>query len=240
MALAPSEAWQSVERVAFELSIKIKADEYVGAFAAVRQGETGQPQLIDSFPLDRALAHALADPLRALSEVGESRANPVLARAAQQLLKAIEEAQDAEGAVMKRASEETVALLEGQSPRSVALAAESIARDANNAGFFRPSTGYGEFRRMIELLSDAQAPEGSTSASSGSVVLGQPSIRAAVQVNKALEFVRKAMDETRAECERGTGSAGDVSQLRSAVKSRVQELESLVADLGPEGANDRQ
>ena len=238
--LPPSSAWQPVALVASEICLKLKAAEYVGEFAAVRQGETGQPMLIDPCPLDEALTQGLVDPLRALSEVGECRADPVLALAAQQLLQAIEGAQDAERAVMQSALEETSALLEDQSPRSVALAAESVARDANHAGLFRPSAGYGEFGRMIEVLSAAESPNGLTNVSSGSVVLGQPAIRETVQLSKALEFVKRAMDETCAECERGKGSAGDVSHLKSEVKSHVQELERLVAYLGPEWADDGQ
>jgi hypothetical protein len=232
--LPPSEVWQPVELAASEIARTLKAGEYVGEFAAVRQGETGQPQLIDPCPLDEALTQGLADPLGALSEVVDSRADPVLALAAQQLLKAVEAALGAEAAVMERAARETTALLEQHSPGSVALAAESVARDANHAGLFRPAAGYGEFGRMIEILAVAELPEALVDASASSVVLGQPAIRATVRMHKAIAYVSRCMDETRVECERGKGSAGDVSQLKSEVNAHVHALAKLVADLGPE------
>lgn len=236
--LPPSDAWQRVDQVASSIWRSLKAADYVGEFAAVRQGESGLPQLIDPCALDRALTEALADPLGALVEVGDSEADPVLARAAQQLMESMAEAQSAETENLRQALEDVTALLEGQSPRSVAVAAEGVARTANDAGFFRPSESWGEFRRVIEDLSDSESADWQHDESGeGSVILRQPRIRAILRLHRLLAFVKRVMDETRAECERGQGSAGDVSHLKSEVTSHVEELERLVTGLGPGRAN---
>jgi hypothetical protein len=239
-ALPPSDTWQRVEQVASDIKLSLKAADYVGEFAAVRQGE-GLPQLIDPCEFDEALVEGLADPLTALAEVGASSADPILARAAQQLMEAIMEAQSAESAQMHRVYVNTSALLEGQSPRSVALAAENVARTANDAGFFRPADKWGEFRRMIDDLSVSESSDWTLEdLDDASVILWQPIIRRTLRLHRSLEFVKRVMDETRIECERGQGSAGDVPHLKSEVKSHVEKLAKLVTDLGPGWANDRQ
>ena len=79
-----SEAWAGVDEVASRILVSIKADEYVGEFAAVRQGETGRPQLIDPRELDDAIEEFLANPEESLTDVAASKADPVLAQAARQ------------------------------------------------------------------------------------------------------------------------------------------------------------
>lgn len=232
-----SEAWAGADQVASGIIASLRVEEYVGEFAAVRQGETGQPQLVDPLDLDDAIEQFLADPKAALDEVAASKADPVLAQSAQQLLAAL--AAGARGAAdsAKQAYETVTSLLEGHSPAVVASSAEEVGVLARDGGFFRPSDKWLEFRSAIELISAATTGDAPVISDGdvGAVVRSQRAIRELERLAKALTFVQHVMWETKKESERGGGHAGDVSTLRAKVRTQVQELAKLANSLGSEG-----
>jgi hypothetical protein len=229
-----SEAWLAVDEVASRIVASLKADEYVGEFAAVRQGETGGPQLIDPRELDGAIEEFLANPKKSLSDVAASNADPVLARAARQLLDALLSAASAEAESASRAYETATTLLEGQSPAAVGAAADDVGLLARDAGFFRPVDKWPAFRKDIEVLSASTVVDPSVGDGSdlGAVVRGQRATRDINRLARALRLVKQVMDDTKKECERGDDIGGDVSTLRTEVKSQVEELAKLANSLG--------
>lgn len=231
-----SDAWAGADDVASRILASLKVEEYVGEFAAVRQGGAGQPQLIDPRDLDDAIEEFLADPKKGLGDVAASKVDPVLAQNAQQLLAALTAAASEEAASATRAHATVTSLLEGQSPAVVASAAEEVGTLARDGGFFRPSDNWLNFRSAIDTLSASEV--GDLPATSGddigAVLRGQRAIREVNRLANALTFVKHVMDETKKEAERGGGSAGDVSELRAEVKKLVEELAKLAKSFGPE------
>jgi hypothetical protein len=237
---AASEAWTNVHEVAARIVATLKADEYVGEFAAVRQGELGQPQLIDPRKLDSAIQEFLADPQKSLEMVATSEADPVLVQAARQLLDALGPAAPAEAELASRAYETVRTLLEGQSPASLAAAADDVGLLAREAGFFRPADKWPAFRRAIEDLSTTVVvdPSAGSGFDIGALLRSQRATREINRLARALIFIKQVMNETLQECERGRGVAGDVSALRAQVTSQVDELAELVRSLGRESSHD--
>lgn len=235
--LKVSDAWAGADEVASRILVSLKVEEYVGEFAAVRQGETGQPQLIDPRDLDDAITAFLADPMNALDEVAASKADPVLAQAAHDLAAALAANTSRAAESAMQAYETVTSLLEGHPPASVASAAEEVgvlARDGG--GFFRPQHKWPDFQSAIDVLSAATLGEAPVidDGDIGAVVRRQRAIRELEQLAKALTFVRHVMEETKKESERGGGDAGDISKLRTEVKMHVEELAKLAKSFGSE------
>jgi hypothetical protein len=215
----------------------LKVDEYIGEFAAVRQGETGAPQLIDPRELDDAIKEFLANPERMLNDVAASKADPVLAQAARQLLDPLISAASAEAESASRAYDEVTALLEGQSPAAVGAAAEDVGLLAREAGFFRPVDTWPAFVRDVGVLTSfaVVAPPIADGGDPGAVLRGQRAVRDVNRLAQAILFVKQAMDATKKECERGGSIGGDVSSLRAEVRSQVEELVTFANSLGSGG-----
>jgi hypothetical protein len=234
--LAATDAWAGTDEVASRILASLNVEEYIGEFAAVRQGDTGLPQLIDPRDLDDAIEEFLADPQKALGEAAASRADPVLAQSAHQLLDALTAAASAETLSFQTHYETVTALLEGQSPATVASAAEEVGVLAKDAGFFRPSEDWVKFRSSIDFLSASTVGDLPlmTAGDIGAVLRNQRVIREVDRLAKELTFAKYVMAETKKESERGGGDAGDISALRAEVKSHIEKLAKLVNSLGPE------
>jgi hypothetical protein len=234
----PSEAWLSADQAAVEVLSTLRVAEYVGEFAAVRQGEGGQPQLVDPRELDAAIASFLANPETSLSEVVSSKADPVLAQAAQKLLSSMGAA-TAQTAASARAAKVFVdSLLEGHTPSEVARAAGEVGIMARDSGFFRPAeaSSWTDFRSAVDALATAPDSDALDTVSDdlGDVLRNQRAIRDLEGVRKALGFVKRAMDETKRESERGGGHAGDVATMRAEVTKQLGEVAGLAKSLGRE------
>jgi hypothetical protein len=190
--------------------------------------------LIDPRELDGAIEEFLTNPKRSLDSVATSKADPVLIQDARQLLDALLSAAPAEAKLAARAYETVSTLLEGQSPASLATAAETVGLLARDAGFFRPADAWPAFHNAIDDLSSAVVvdPSVANGVDLGVALKGQRATRDINRLARALAFVKHAMDETRRECQRGEGGAGNVSALRAQVKSQVQEVARLANSLG--------
>ena len=233
-----SEAWAAADQVASGVIASLRVAEYVGEFAAVRQGESGQPQLVDPRELDEAIEAFLAEPTTALNEVAASKADPVLAQSAQQLAAALTAGAVAAVESATVAHETVTSLLEGHAPAVVAAAADEVGVLARDGGFFRPADKWPEFRSALEVLSGATSNKAPVLGKGdvGGVVRNQSAIREVERLAKALRFVKFVMEETKKESERGGGQAGDVSALRTEVKTQVDEVAKLAKSLGLEGS----
>jgi len=223
--------------VATRIVASLKVNEYVGEFAAVRQGETGRPQLIDPLDVDNAIKEFLASPEKSLEDVAASKADPLLAQSARQLLGALSAATSAEAESASRACETVTTLLEGHSPAAVGAAADGVARLANDAGFFRPADAWPAFRRAVDELSASTVvyPSIADGGDLGAVLRGQRATRDIKQLARALLFVKQVMGATKEEGERGSGMGGDVATLQNEVRLQVEEAARLANSLGSGG-----
>ena len=233
--LPAADVWQDADETAVRVIAALKVEEYIGDFAAVRQGETGQPQLVDPHELNDAISDFLKDPETALSEALDSKVDPVIAQNAELLLDALSTSLPNAIASAEEAHARACSLLEGYPPPLVARHVEEVGTTASNAGFFRPAETLGEFRRNVEVLEDSPQPGDRPLSRKdlGTVVCEQKSIREITRLEKALSFVKHVMVETKKESERGGTAAGDVSALEMSVKAQLTELSMLAQSFGP-------
>jgi energy-coupling factor transporter ATP-binding protein EcfA2 len=232
----PSAAWAAVDEVAKSVISSVPVGDYVGEFASVRQGVRGAPQLVDPYPLDDAVQRFLANPASSLEEVARSGGDPVLARASRQLLSALSSAAPAEEEAVIANLETVDTLLQGELPATVAQCAEAVGEAASISGFFRPRDELGRFRRHVAAVSATpmvvrpNLPKGDA----GAVVRGQFRVREVAMLAHSLKLIYSIMQDTKAECERSGADAGDLSALRSSVRSHLNELQKIVMSLEAE------
>lgn len=231
----PSAMWSAVDDAATRIVSSLPASEYVGEFAAVRQGTRGAPQLIDSYPLDNAIRQSLQDPVSSLQRAAECDVEPKLALEARRLLDALTAAAVAEADNVAGNLETVETLLEGQSPAVLGRHAEAVGEAASIAGFFRPRDELGNFRRHVSALLRTEKevvpllPQGDP----GAVVRNQFAAREIAQLADSLNAVQRVMQLTKAECERSAGRGADVSALQADVKIHVEMLQALLSSLEP-------
>lgn len=232
-----SREWQAANDAAEAIISSLRVDEYVGNFAAVRQGETGQPQLVDSHQLDGAIQRFLDDPELCLFETSTSPVDPILAQHAKRLLGALKACAHDTFEASTEAQGVVVTLLEGHTPAQVARLAEQVGTTANDSGFFRPADRFREFRQAIDRLDQAPAPGvlEIREHELGPLVRLQWAVRAMDQLAEALQTIKHIMFETKKESERGGTGAGDVSSLETSVKSQLAELSTLARSFGSGG-----
>ena len=231
-----SAEWHGVDSAAFQILGNLKAVDYVAQFAAVRQGDTGEAQLVDPRELDEAIQQFLAEPQAALEELASLQSDPTILQQAKQLLGALAGAADKEAASAAESSEAVKNILEGQSPAVVAAAAFSVGDTAKNAGFFRPSDKWREFRDAVDLLkSHGGFQELDLGNGLAQVLRHQSTIRDNRRLAESLLFVKEAMELSRQECERSGGDAANISELREAVSRQLKELDALVDAIAREG-----
>lgn len=227
-------AWQTADATAARVVAALKVEDYIGEFAAVRQGETGQPQLVDPRELENAIADFFKDPVSSLREASSSTVDPILAQNAKFLLDALEESLPNAVTMAREAHAAALTLLEGRSPARVAQLAEQVGTTANDAGLFRPAERFRDFRSAIEVLDHAPTPDKHAlrEETLAAMLRKQKSIRETDRLAKALSFVKHCMDETKKESERSGVGAGNVSTLQSSVKELLAQLSKLTRSFG--------
>ena len=228
----PGAAWAAVESAA-QAALALPTEEYVSEFAAVRQGRSGDPQLVGTLDLNSALTAFLADPAATLARVAGSDADPGLAVAARDLLAAMTAAADKERGELTGASARLGNLLEGCPPAVVGERARTVGTTANSGGLFRPSDQWRRFVEEVDVLSDVRRTVSAVTVGGGlaGVLQAQRRGRDVRRLDLALTFVASAMAATKAECRRSGGAAGDIVTLRDEVKAQVVEIEGLVQTL---------
>lgn len=231
------DVWRAADAVAASAVAALKVEEYIGEFAAVRQGETGQPQLVDPHELDEAVSYFLNEPEAALTEASSSQLDPIIAQHAKLLLDALSVSLPNVVAAAKEAYATAHSLLEGHLPALVARYVEKVGTTANDAGFFRPAENFREFRQAIDVLDESPqpGPQPLSREDLRTVICEQSSIRETDRLAKALTFVKHVMVETRKESERSGTRAGDVSETKRSVKEQLTELAVLGKSFGSGG-----
>lgn len=234
----PSAAWANVAAGARNVLKTLKCEEYIGSFVSVRQGDAGQPQLVDPLELDKAVVAFLKQPADSLTGVIASAMDPVLSLAAQTLLDPLTSNLDEAVTSVRKSLETTLRLLEGHNINTLASAALEVGRTAQERGFFRPKGRWPDFVDAIDFLKkvDWALPEDAISdATLTTLVREQVFIRRVDKIRSSLEIVHLGMVETKREAEReGTGAA-DVSKLKSSVEEQLRELKRITTSLGSVG-----
>jgi hypothetical protein len=240
---APSSAqstplWGSVDRAAQNVLRQAPAADWVGEFAAVRQGDTGAAQLVDAADLETGLQDILKSPVtflrQALQEFNEVA--PELAIAARELLSAIQQASPAHVREVVTAIEALAESLEGEHPQSVARSAQEVGKQALTNHFFRPEKGWHRFTEAVQTLESL--PElplirrGKRHEEVEEEALAmQPWAREAVAGAGALEVVRQSLEATGRECLRSSAVGGDLNQLRRDVQNKLGRIEECLRTL---------
>ncbi|MFI7073404.1 hypothetical protein [Micromonospora sediminicola] len=239
--------WAAVDSVAREVLRAVQATDLVGQFAAVRQGPTGKPQLIDAVELEAGLQRALEAPAEHLRTAATRYADaaPIVAKAAQDLLTAIERESERFLAEVASAVKELAGGLEGQTPTAVAQAAKEVGKRALDNHLFRPHDGWWAFSNALERLEvlpvdlplDWQSDIGDSAAQEALRI--QHWARKAVVGARDLELVRRAMAGTRQECARSGTKTGNLDHLSASVRQKLSQVEVLIEALhNAEAKND--
>jgi hypothetical protein len=205
--------------------------------AAVRQGDTGEPQLVDTVGSRDAVEAAIASPWLTLTTACADKRTyaATLAAAATGLRDAIgvaaqEQVQTTQDVVHKM--EET---LNGADLADVAKAAREAGERALDKGIFRPADGWGSFKHACDLLPTRTAAWDSrtlivTDARadlSAQAIRMQSWCRAVVAAGNELEIIRKAIVATAREARfrlsgsSGTDDAGNDLEAKAAKAARA-------------------
>lgn len=237
-AATPNPAWFEADRTARAVLPRVQATEWVGQFAAARQGE-GQRTLIDVVELDAALAAVLTSPTAFLAGVASDlRAEaPELAECAQRLLADIEAS--AAGS-LAQTSDALVALesgLAGQRPKAVAAAAREVGRLAKDESLYRSMVSWLDFSDALETVKHTPTTiplawrTADVQNSADDAVTTQHWARHAVASGLALGMVMTALADTTRECKGRLTSAGDLGKRKKSLAGRLALLESRVKAL---------
>jgi hypothetical protein len=226
-------AWVSVDRVAAGVLSRQLARERVGQFAAVRQGDTGAPQLIDAADLQVGLQEFLRAPVLNLRRVVADfqDVDSDLAAAAKDLLSAIEQATPAYLGEVASAVEELVTGLEGQDPGSVARAAHEVGQRARDSDLFRPPDGWSAFRGAVDTLAalpsdlPMQWRSDDQEQREEEALMVQHWGRATVPGARALEVVRQSLVATHQKCLHSGRAVGDLDERLQEVRKKLSQLE---------------
>ena len=235
--VAPADPWKSVEERARSLLSETEKSQWMSDLAAVRQGDTGEPQLVDTVGTQDAVEAAVVSPWLTLTTACADKRTyaATLAAAATGLRDAIgvaaqEQVQNAQDAVHKM--EET---LDGANLADVAEAAREAGDRALDRGVFRPADGWGPFRHACDLLPTRSAAWDSRSlivADAGAdleaeAIRMQSWCRAVAAAGSELETIQMSIAATAREARSrlsgssGTDDAGNDLEAKATRASRA-------------------
>lgn len=227
-----TETWASVDTVARDVLAALPTVELLSQYAAVRQGDTGGPQLIDAVGLDLGLKEILEQPVTYLHQIEEemAEAGADVAVGAQKLAMAVEKAAATHLSKLVEATTYLHTTLSGHPPKAVARAAREIGDLAVDHSLFRPADDVPQFRDATEALETLPATlpldwrvDSSRSAADQALAAhgwAGPAIHGA----QALAVIRSSMEATRAECARNDVTAADLQERKQAVRTSLGEI----------------
>jgi hypothetical protein len=238
-----SSAWAELARRAGEVVRSLDAG-LIADFAAARQGDTGEPIVVDAAALESAGQAAISDPAAVAAGLGEfpdTFSEIERARAALTI--------DWDGAVASERQELLTGLQflqaeVGSAEGDIVTWAEELGTRANDDRVFRPSGTYPHFRQGIETMKSISRDvvDGWIASESpirdpdnpAAVFDAQSWAAQARSYAGALQFVRTAMEETaRLLTERTARSAGgDPDEVAEQVAAQLDEAAGLLDRLG--------
>ncbi|MGH4027277.1 MAG: hypothetical protein ACRDRV_22130 [Pseudonocardiaceae bacterium] len=233
-SLVPSTpGWADAHQAAQDVLRTVSAVDRVGQFAAVRQGDTGSPQLVDAAELESGLQQAHRAPVEYLRWVVQEAedADPALTARATKLLSALEQASPGLLREVTAAVDELAAGLEGAQPAAVGRMAREVGKRALDTGLFRPAEGWNAFTEALDTLEalPSELPldwrHGNQERDAEEALRVQHWARDAVVGAQSLAVVRQSLAATRAECTRSGSPSGDLDQRRQQVRQKLRQVE---------------
>jgi hypothetical protein len=230
-----SPAWAELARPAMEITRSLDAG-LIADFAAARQGDTGEPIVVDAAALEPAGHEAIDDPAAVapglgefsdmFSEIERARAGltvnwaEALASERQELLVGLQ--------FLRGAVEST--------DRDIVGWAEELGTRANDDRVFRPVGTYLRFRQEIEAMKSASrdAFDGWIASEAAAIFDAQSWAPQARSYAAALQFVLEAMEATAQLLKERTAqrAGGDPAELAEGVAARLEEAAGLLERLG--------
>lgn len=238
-----SPAWAELARPAREIIRSLDAG-LIGDFAAARQGETGEPIVVDAAALEPSGQEAIDDPASVAVELGEFP----------EMFSEVERARVSltanwAGAVVSERQDLLVGLeflraTVGSTDRDIATLAEELGTRANDDRVFRPTGTYLRFRQEIEAMKSAPrdvvdgwiASEAAIRDTDDPAAIfdAQSWAAQARAYSAGLKFVLEAMEATAQLLQERTAqrAGGDPAQLAERVATRLEEAADLLDRLG--------
>jgi hypothetical protein len=236
-----SPAWQVLAQPAAEV-IESLYPRLITEFAAARQGETGDPQVVDAAQLESAVGAAVRDPATAVARLGRfPQQLSIIEQARTRLMTDWEQAIAQERAELLEAVRYLARVL-GSDGAEIVRRVAIFGRQANAVGAFRAREGYMQFRDEIDQLSASTEQISLWTRSEGG--LSQPdnnavvfdaqswSARARAYVH-SLRIVMEAVQETTTDLERRTAQEVGVNpvELAERVAGQIEEVATLLGQL---------
>jgi hypothetical protein len=235
--LGPVGTWTLVEQNALSLLSETEKSQWLSDLAAVRQGDTGEPQLLDTVGTRDVVEAAIASPwLTLIAACGDKRTYAAtLAAAATGLRDAIEVAALEQVQTVQDAVREMEQTLGGADLAHVAKAAREAADRALDKDLFRPADGWGRFTRACDALPTRSAAWNSRSpivinAGAGvdaEAIRMQSWCRSVVVAGNELEVIQGSIAATAREARSrlsgssGTDDAGDDLEAKATKAARA-------------------
>ena len=238
-----SSAWAELARPAREIIRSLDAG-FIADFATARQGDTGEPIVVDAAALEPAGHEAIDDPSAVAAELGEFS----------DMFSEIERARagltvDWAGARASERQELLVGLqflqaAVGSTDRDIVTWAEELGTRANDDRVFRPAGTYVRFRREIEAMKSASrdvvdgwiASEAAIRDPDNAAAIfdAQSWAAQARSYAAALQFVLEAMEATLQLLQERTAqrAGGDPAELAERVAAQLEEAAGLLDRLG--------
>ncbi|GAA0251948.1 hypothetical protein GCM10010492_60520 [Saccharothrix mutabilis subsp. mutabilis] len=243
MKAEPLDSWSGVDSAARDVLGTVSPIELIAQFAAVRQGETGSPQLIDAVGLELDLKAILDRPVEYLRRVEKemATAGSDVAAGAKKLAAAVDKAAAGQLSQLVEAMTYLDTVLDGHHPKEVAKVARETGELAVEHGLFRPADAVSAFREATDLVE--RMPSGLPLGWRGDdgvpaadqVLAAQAWAAAAIRGASAMARIKNILDATRAECARNDGTAEDLQARTAAVRSALSSIRKHIDVLRPAG-----
>ena len=240
-----SREWTPVANAAAGVLAHVDSS-WVAAFATARQGETGDPQAVDTARLAPALDRARVDPLGSLSGDGTfDEAFSALAEHWIAVRDALKSCAEAERSSLAAVVDEVADLLAGLDVQASVPEIESAGRLAADNNAFRPHHLYEPFRAACERLrlvasaeihewvrARTEMPEGPQAVAA--VVAAQTWAPRARQVRDDLRVVADCLGATSAEVEeRLAHEVGETpEQVAGRIALQLATIDGVISGIG--------
>ncbi len=230
-----------VEHAARSLLSETEKPRWLSDLFAVRQGDSVEPQLVDTVGAQHAEDAAVADPWRTLAAAcGESRAHAApLVLAATTLRDAIDAAAQEQVQMVRDAILKIEETLDGADLAELAKEAQEIGDRALNKHIFRPADGWGSFERACKTLptrsgawsSRSPIASGPVEDPASEAIRMQSWCRAVVAARRNLEVIENSIAETAREASYRLSGDSGTSDLGDDIKAKATAAVRAIATI---------
>lgn len=235
--LAPVGTWTSVEQAARSLLSETEKSQWLSDLAAVRQGDSVEPQLVDTVGIRNTVEAAVASPWLTLTAACEDKRTyaATLTVAATGLRDAIKATAQEQVQTVQNAVRKTEETLDGADPADLAKAAREAGHRALDKNIFRPADGWDGFAHACDRLSTRSAAwesrwpivVGGGADLAAEAIRIQSWCRAVISAGSELEVIQSSMAATAREARArlsgssGTDSTGNELEAKATMTARA-------------------